>query len=348
MRRLATCTALAIGAIGATAQAQTFYHLESVVTLKGTSPEWDYITLDSARGYLFIGRRRDGVTVFDVGSSKIVRNIDRSEDANATVLVPEFDRGYTINGDGSTTVFELSTLKSIDRIKIGDDADSAFYDPATKQLAFTMGDSGKVAFVDAKTGKPVGELPMNSKKLDGTVADGDGNLYMALRDRNSVARIDARQRKVIEEWKTAPCEDATGIAFDKDNRRLFVGCRGKNPVLAVLASDSGKLVTTLEIGHGNDGVVYDPTAHKVYTSNGVDANLVIYDQLGPDTYKLAEATTTRPYARTMALDPRTKKIYLVTAEGTADPTKKINKAVAPFYPNRYFPDTFTVLTYSPK
>jgi hypothetical protein len=38
----------------------------------------------------------------------------------------------------------------------------------------------------------------------------------------------------------------------------------------------------------------------------------------------------------------------VTAEGTADPTKKINKAVAPFYPNRYFPDTFTVLTYSPK
>jgi hypothetical protein len=348
MRRLTTCAALALAAIGATAQAQPFYHLESSVTLKSASPEWDYVTLDSARGYLFIGRRGDGVTVFDVNSSKVVRNIDKSEDANATVLVPEFDRGYTINGDGSTTAFQLSTLKSIDRIKIGDDADSAFYDPATKQLAFTMGDSRKVAFVDAKTGKLVGELPMDSKKLDGTVPDGEGNLYMALRDRNSVAKIDARQRKVVEEWKTAPCEEPTGIAFDKDNQRLFVGCRGKNPVLAVLASDSGKLVTTLEIGHGVDGVVYDQTARKIYTSNGVDANLVIYDQLGPDTYKLAEATTTRPYARTMALDPRTKKIYLVTAEGTADPTKKINKAVAPFYPNRYFPDTFTVLTYSPK
>jgi hypothetical protein len=41
-------------------------------------------------------------------------------------------------------------------------------------------------------------------------------------------------------------------------------------------------------------------------------------------------------------------VYLVTAEGTADPSKKINKAVAPFYPNRYFADTFTVLTFSPK
>jgi DNA-binding beta-propeller fold protein YncE len=348
MKPLATCATLAICALGAATQARAFYHLESAVTLKSASPEWDYVTLDAARGYLFIGRRGDGVTVFDVKSNQIVRNIDRSEDANATVLVPEFDRGYTINGDGSTTVFQLSTLQSIDRIKIGDDADSAFYDPATQQLAFTMGDSGKVAFVDARTGKRVGELMINSKKLDGTVPDGDGNLYMALRDRNSIVKIDARQRKIIEEWKTAPCEEPTGIAFDTDNRRLFVGCRGKNPVVAVLASDSGKLITTLEIGHGVDGVVYDRTARKIYTSNGIDANLVIYDQLDSDTYKLAEATTTRPYARTMALDPTTKKIYLVTAEGTADPTKKINKAVAPFYPNRYFPDTFTVLTYSPK
>jgi hypothetical protein len=117
-------------------------------------------------------------------------------------------------------------------------------------------------------------------------------------------------------------------------------------VLAVLASDSGQVVTAQPIGHGNDGVVYDGTAHKVYTSNGVDANLVIYDQVNADTYKLSEAATTRPYARTMALDPGTKKIYMVTAEGTVDPARKINKAVAPFYPNRYFPDTFTVLTYS--
>ena len=95
-------------------------------------------------------------------------------------------------------------------------------------------------------------------------------------------------------------------------------------------------------------MIYDADTKKIYTSNGVDANLVIYDQVDANTYKLAEATTTRPYARTMALDPKTKKVYMVTAEGTSDPAKKINKAVAPFYPNRYFPDTFTVLTYVPR
>jgi DNA-binding beta-propeller fold protein YncE len=348
MRSLLACAALAAATFGAAAQAQPFYRLDSAVTLTGAAPDWDHVTLDPARGYLFIGRRGDGVTVFDVNAQRVVRNIDRSEKANAIVLVPEFDRGYTINDDGTTTAFKLSTLESIDRIKVGEDADSAFYDPANKQLVFTMGDSGKLAFVDAATGKLVGELPMDSRKLDGAVADGAGNVFLAIRDRNLVARIDVARRQVTAGWNTAPCEQPTAVAFDKAGQRLFVGCRGKNPVVAVLDSGSGRVVTTLEIGRGTDGVIYDGATHRIYTSNGVDANLVIYDQISPDTYRLAEATTTRPYARTMDFDPTTKKVYLVTAEGTADPAKKINKAVAPFYPNRYFPDTFTVLTYSPR
>ena len=340
--------AVAVAIVACPTQAQQFYHLESAVALKSAAPDWDYVTLDPSRGYLFIGRRGDGVTVFDVKAKKVVRTIDKTDDANAITLVPEFDRGYTTNGDGSTTAFQLSTLKTIDRIKFGEDADSGFYDPVTKQIAFTMGDSKAIAFVDAKTGSVVGKLPMESKKLDGTVPDGEGNLFMALRDRNAVAKIDAKARAVVAEWNTTGCDEPTGIAFDRANKRIFVGCRGKSPVLAVLDSNSGNVITTLEIGRGNDGVIYDPATRKIYTSNGVDANLVIYDQVNADTYKLAEATTTRPYARTMALDPNTKKIYFVTAEGTADPAKKINKAVAPFYPNRYYPDTFTVLTFAPK
>ena len=333
--------------LAAPAAAQ-FHRLESSTVIKGAKPDWDYVTLDPARGYLFIGRRGDGVTVFDVKAKRVVRNIDQSDDANAIALVPEFDRGYTVNGDGTATVFQLSSLKTLERIKIGEDADSAFYEPISKQLAFTMGDSKKIVFVDAKTGKVVGELAMQAKKLDGTVADGEGYLLMALRDRNSVVKIDVANRKVTEEWQTAPCEEPTGIAYDAVGKRIFVGCRGKNPMLAVLDAASGKVIATADIGRGNDGVIFDPSTRKIYTSNGVDANLVIYDQIDANTYKLAEATTTRPYARTMALDPKTKKIYMVTAEGTADPAKKINKAVATFYPNQYYPDTFTVLTYSPK
>jgi hypothetical protein len=142
------------------------------------------------------------------------------------------------------------------------------------------------------------------------------------------------------------CEQPTGLAFDSARERLFVGCRGRAPVLAVMDSRTGRVVGVQPIGRGNDGVVYDAGARQVITSNGVDANLVIYDQTDADHYRLAEATTTRPYARTMAFDPRTRRIYLVTAEGTVDAGRPVNAAVAPFYPNRYFDDTFVLLTYS--
>lgn len=328
--------------------AEPMYQLESAVTLKSEAPDWDYVTLDQKSGHLFIGRRGEGVVVYDTKKKRVIRTLDQSDDANAVVLVPEFDRGYSANGDGTSTVFQISTLKTIDRIKLGEDSDSAFYDPVTKQIVFTLGDSKTIAFVDAKTGQSTGTLKMDSKKLDGTVANDEGQMFMALRDRNSVVKIDVASRSVVAEWKTTGCDEPTGIAYDKSTKRIFVGCRGKSPVLAVLDADSGLVVTTQEIGRGNDGVVFDSVAHKIFTSNGVDANLVIYDQIDANTYKLSSAVTTRPYARTMAYDQSSKKIYMVTAEGMADPSKKINKAVAPFYPNRYFPNTFTVLTYVAK
>ena len=128
--------------------------------------------------------------------------------------------------------------------------------------------------------------------------------------------------------------------------RVDESCRSEKPVLAVMDGESGKVVTTLPIGRGNDGVIFDADSRQIYTSNGVEANLVIYSQVDANTYKLAEAVTTRPYARTMALDATSKKVYTVTAEGVSDPAKKINSSVAPFYPNTYYDNTFTVLTYT--
>ena len=338
--------ALLLLAGAAQAEQAHFYRLEQSFPLKGASPGWDYLAFDPARSYLFIARRKDGVTVFDAAAGKPVAVIENSANANATALIPELDRGYTGNEDGSTTIFQLSTLKTIERVKFGEDADAGFYEPVTKQIVFTMGDSKAYAFLDARTGKILGKLPTASSKLEATIADGEGNLFTAERDRNAVLKIDAKQRKIVAEWKTAGCDQPTGLAYDAVNRRLFAGCRGKEPVLLVMDAQSGRVVATLDIGRGNDGVVYEGESHKIFTSNGVDGNLVIYDQVDADSYKLSEAVTTRPSARTLAFDAKSKKIYLVTAEGVVDPAKPINKGPSAFYPNRYFDDSLSVLVYA--
>lgn len=343
-----SCLFVALSTVCSFAHADTAYRLESVVTLKSAAPSWDYVTLDQQRGRLFIGRRGDGVGVFDIQKNELVQTLDRSAEGNAIVLAEPFNRGYTINEDGTSTVFDLVSLKTIDRITLGEAADSGTFDIATGQVLVTMSDEQKVLFLDAKSGSKKGELALVSKKYDGIVSNGKGQVFIAQRDRNSLAVIDSKARKLAAEWPLSRCEEPTGVAYDADNERVFVGCRGKNPVLTVVDATNGKVVANHAIGRGNDGVIYDKDTGLVFTANGVDANLVIYKQVDANTYTLADAATTRPYARTMAIDRVSKKIFTVTAEGRADPSKKINRGPAPFYPNTYYADSFVVLTYAPQ
>ncbi|GIL41143.1 YncE family protein [Roseiterribacter gracilis] len=345
-RTLAALAAAGLCATMGPASAKGFYQLEKAITLPGQVSGWDYLAFDATRNRLFVGRRAEGAAVYDAAAHRVVKVIEDSKGANAIILVPEFDRAYTVNGDGSSTVFQLSTLNKIDRIKLGDDADAGLYEPVTKQIAVTMGDSKQIAFLDARTGRRIAILKMESEKLEAAQPDGKGGFFVAQRDRNAVAHIDARKHTVLAEYPTKGCDEPTGLAFDAAHHRLFVGCRGAKPVLGVLDSETGATVTTLEIGRGNDGVIYDAGEQTIFSSNGIDANLVLYRQIDADHYELLEALTTRPLARTMALDPVTKRLFVATAEGTVDPTQKINRAVAPFYANRFFPDSFAVLTFA--
>ena len=50
--------------------------------------------------------------------------------------------------------------------------------------------------------------------------------------------------------------------------------------------------------------------------------------------------------KTLAYDRGSKTIYAMTAEPTANASKKINVKNGTFYPNGYYPGTFTVLSFS--
>jgi DNA-binding beta-propeller fold protein YncE len=340
--KLAALAALAWSGLAA----EPFYQLESALVIPSPSaPSWDYLTYDSAHDRLLIARRDDGILIYDAKTKKITGAIEDSKGGNSTVLIPELDRGYVVKQDGSLLVISASTLKKLGSVSSGETADNAFYDPATQQLLVTQGDNNQVTFLDAKTGANNGVLKIDSESIESSVADGEGFYYTALRDKNKVLKIDARTRKVAAEWSIGQHVKPNSVAYDRANQRVFVTTRGSDAALLVFDRD-GKIVAETPIGLNNDSIVFDPETKKIYTANGWDGTLVIIQQVDANTYKLSEAPTTRPWARTMALDPKTKTVYLVTAEGTADPAKPIKTGVSPFYPNKYFKDTFTLLTYT--
>lgn len=344
----ATLLLATLAPMSATVVSAAHFQLESELLIPSeTLPNWDYLTFDTRREVLFIARREDGVLIYDAKTRRISGVLPDTVGGNAITIVPELDRIFVTNLDGSLTILRHSDLKRVDRVKVGISADNAFYEPVSRRLVVTMGDEKTMGFVDARTGKLLGTLVVDSEKLEGTAADGKGNVYMALRDRNKVLRIDVAAQKVSAEFRPEDCVLPNGIAYDAANRRIFVTCRGEHPIIAVM-DESGRTLAKPEIGRGNDVVIFDAAKHRILTANGFDGTLVTIEQVDADTYRLGSAVTTRPYARTMALDPKSGRVYLVTADGMVDPSRKWKREIAPFYPNTYFKDTFRLLVYAPK
>jgi hypothetical protein len=323
-----------------------FFRLQSAVKLAGKAPDWDYLAYDAARHHLFIARRDDGLWIYDTRARRLIRKMPQTKGAGATLLIPALGRGYTTNEDGSTTIFALATLTPLRRIKFAGDADSAAYEPVSGQIGFISADSQKLTFMDARTLKLGATVALASKKPDGAAADGAGHILLAERDRDMLARIDVASGRVVDEWPLPGCSQPTGLDYDGAHHRAFVGCRSAKPVLAVVDTDHGQVVATLALGHGNDGVVYDAARSRVITTNGIEGNIVVFGQDDADHYHFAEATTTRPSARTLAYDAAAGVLFTVTAEGYVDPKAKMNAGPSAFYPNGYYDGSFVVLTYS--
>lgn len=333
-------------AVAGAAPSGPVYRLQSELALKGATPSWDYLSFEPGRKHLFIGRRAAGVTVVDTVTGQVIGEIANAKGANAALPVAALDRGYTANGDGSTTVFALTSLRTLARVKLGASVDAVFFDPATRLLIYTDGDHKQLLLLDPVHDTAAGSIPVPAEELEGAVTTGDGGFWVNERDRNRVAHVDLRTRKLIAEYPLPGCTQPTGLAIDQAGARLFVGCKGVAPILAVVDARSGRVVARVPIGRGNDSVVYDARAKRIFTANGLDGNVVMIDQAGPDAYRFAGAFTTRPICRTLAEDPATGRLFTVTAAGVVDPAKPRNLKAGAFYPNRYLDDSFVLLTYA--
>ncbi len=340
--------------IAGSAYAFDGWHLESATTIESKTATFDYVHYDPGTNKVFLGHRKEGLQVFDPVAKKVVKVIGNTpaNSSNGVTLMPEFDLAVVNNEDGTLTPFKLSTLDSQEPIKVSAELDSSHYDPFSKHLFVhgAAGDGGQdIVVLDVPSLKVVTTLKFPSKKVEHAHADGKGKMFFAEQDIGKVAVVDTKALKVTAEWPVAGCAKPTSVDVDETNNRVFVGCRtggGVKPAFVVLNAETGAIVYSAEIGDGTDGLIFDPELKRIFIAAGVNATLHVFEQVDANTYKLSEVLGTRNWVKVIAFDHKAKKLYSITAEGSADGGKKINTAVSPYYQNTVFPNTFTVLTYS--
>jgi len=107
------------------------------------------------------------------------------------------------------------------------------------------------------------------------------------------------------------CQSPRSLSIDSANERLFVAC--DNMKLEVLNASSGDLVASLPIGAGTDAVGYDANHGLIYASNGGGVgSLTIIRQHLTDSYAVVQELPTQARARTLAVNPDSGEVYLVT------------------------------------
>lgn len=297
---------------------------------------WDYLTADSAARRLYISRATH-VIVLDLDSGKTVGDIADTPGVHGIALAPELGRGFTSNGrEGTVSVFDLKTLATSSKIKVGDNPDAILYDPASKRVFTFNGRSQDATAIDAASGRVLGTIKLDGKP-EFAASDGKGEIFVNIEDKSELTAIDPSKLEVRAKWPLAPCESPSGLSMDRKNRRLFVGC--DNKMMAVVDADSGKVLATHAIGDGVDATTFDDETGLAFASCGEGVLSVIRED-SPEKFSVAESVPTQAGARTLALDSKTHKVYVVTANFGPPPAATADNP----HPRRSIvPDTFVVL-----
>jgi DNA-binding beta-propeller fold protein YncE len=300
---------LVLGCASFAVAADAGYSVTKKIAIPGEG-SFDYLTVDDGGRRLYVSHGTQ-VEVVDIDALSVVGNVPKTLGVHGIAIAPELGRGFVSNGRASTvTIFDLKTLKTLAEVPVGKKPDAIIYDPATSRVFAFNGDGNSATAIDAASGKVAGTVDLGGGP-EFAAADGKGYVFNNLEDESLVLKINARELKVEQRWPTAPCSSPSSMAMDRATRRLFIGCRSK--VMAVIDADSGKVITTLPIGDHVDATAFDPETNLIFNSNGEGTVTVIHED-GPDAYSIVETVKTAPRAKTMALDPKTHRLFLSTVE----------------------------------
>jgi len=298
---------------------------------------WDYLTVGAAhRLFLSRGTRVD---VVDTDSGTVIGTVADTLGVHGIALAPDLHRGFTSNGKAdSVTAFDLETLKTLQEVKVpAHNPDAILYEPAGKHVFTFNGKSKDVTVLDAQTLAIVATLPVPDKP-EFAADGGDGRIYVNIESEpGQMVVIDSRKLVVEATWALDGCDSPTGLAIDRTHHRLFSVCDGK--VMAITNAESGKAVARVPIGEGPDAAAYDAKRGLVFSSNG-EGNLTVVRQKSADRYDVVATVPTQRGARTMALDPATGTVYLVTSEFGTPPAATADQ---PHPRPQPIPGSFTVL-----
>jgi DNA-binding beta-propeller fold protein YncE len=273
---------------------------------------WDYVTVDAATHRLFVTRSTH-TQIIDADSGKVLGDVPGQKRSHGTAIVSDLNRGFITDGGGSGAiiVFDLKTYAVLGTLAAMPDSDGIVYDKPDNLVLAVSGDGNSLI-----TFKP--DIDPANGKIDPPIALGGapeflayagGKAYVNLEDKDMVAVVDLKTRQVTARWPVAPGGHPVGMAIDRRNHRLFIGCRNPQKLI-VMSTEDGKVLADLPIGSGVDATKFH--AGHAFASCGDGTLTVAGEKDGK--FVVEQVVKTPNGARTMGVNDANNHVYLPTAE----------------------------------
>ena len=319
---------------------QTFKIAEKINIAGNES--WDYMAVDEVNQHLFVSHG-NVVNVIDLKTNTVLTTIPDTKGVHGIAIANDLNKAFISNGkDNSVSIINLQTFELMEKVAIqGKNPDAILYDAFSKKVFTYNGKSNDATVLDAISNKELKSIALDGKP-EFSVTNNKGLVYVNIEDKNEIKTIDATTLEVTNTWSIAPGDEPTGLAIDLETNRLFSVC-GNNKMVVVDALN-GKIMKTIAIGEGCDGVAFNPKNNLIFCSNG-EGSITVVKEKNASSFSLQETIKTQKGARTIALNKITNQLYLSTANFGEKPKPTLDN------PNpraSIIPNTFAVLVIDTK
>ena len=276
--------------------------------LPGPANRFDYQSVDPDRRRLYISHMGAGrVVVFDLDPSRVVAEVAGTRRATGIRAVPAHHAVY-VSAAGAHEVVAIDdrTLAITARVGGIHFPDGIAYAPAEEKL-FVSDESGAAdVVIDARTNTKRSTIPLGGEAGNTQYESVSHCILVAVQTRNQLVAIDPATERVVQRYDLPGSDHPHGFALDEVARLAFVTSE-ESGILQVVDLRTMRVIATHRVGDDPDVVAWDAEWRRLYVASesGVVSSFAVD---GVTLHPLGELRL--PHAHTVAVDPRTHRVYL--------------------------------------
>lgn len=272
----------------------------------------DYINVDATTRRMYVTHSA-AVHILDLDTLEPLAEVSGLTGAHGVSIDNTSGHGFVTDGVPANRVvmFDLSTGEVLKSVPSGEKPDSILFDPASGKIFAFNNESSDVTVIDPRTGEVIKTIGLPAGP-EFSQTDGLGKIWVVLEEANAIAEIDSASLEVTRLMPLEGCEEPAPLGFDAGHRRLFAGCTG-NQVMVVVDADSGAVLADVPIGSDPDGIIYDAANRRIFVANRKNGWTII-DQQDGDVYSVNQTLPMDEYAKTLAIDPVTNRVFSSSAD----------------------------------